>query len=330
MADMVMRRLLFAGTDYGHSEDGTRSSIERITRKDLVDFHARYYVPSRTILAVVGDISGSECLRLAGRFLGGWKDGPAVTLEPRSQPLAPHGRQVIVVNKPDAVQTEIRVANLGVPRSSPDYFALSIANQILGGPAANRLFDELRTQHGLVYGASSDLDCYTSLGAWVARTSTRSAETIKATEMVLSQIARMRDRPVQQWEIKNARDYLVGNEALQFESASQVANQVLEMMLYHLPRDYWNRFPQEVRSLTAGDVLSATRKYLNPDDDIIVLVGNVAAFKDGIEEARRCARGSHCRRRPGVPGTGEGNCGPSASRKVDRSFSACRSSPAST
>ncbi len=284
VADMVMRRLLFAGTDYGHSEDGTRSSIERITRKDLVDFHARYYVPSRTLLAVVGDMSGPECLRLTHRFLGGWKDGPAVTLEPRSQPLAPHGRQVIVINKPDAVQTEIRVANLGVPRSSPDYFALSIANQILGGPAANRLFDELRTQHGLVYGASSDLDCYTSLGAWVARTSTRSAETIKATEMVLSQIARMRDRPVQQWELQNARDYLVGNEALQFESASQVANQVLEMMLYHLPRDYWNRFPMEVRSLTAGDVLSATRKYLNPDDDIIVLVGNVAAFKDGLKK----------------------------------------------
>jgi zinc protease len=182
------------------------------------------------------------------------------------------------------VQTEIRVANLGVPRSSPDYFALSIANQILGGPAANRLFDELRTQHGLVYGASSDLDCYTSLGAWVARTSTRSAETIKATEMVLGQIARMRDRPVEQWEIKNARDYLVGNEALQFESASQVANQVLEMMLYHLPRDYWNRFPQQVRSLTAGDVLSATRKYLNPDNDIIVLVGNLAAFKEGLKK----------------------------------------------
>jgi len=191
---------------------------------------------------------------------------------------------VVVVNKPDSVQTEIRVANLGVARSSPDYFALAIANQVLGGPAANRLFDELRTRHGLVYGASSDLDCYASLGAWVAKTSTRSTETIKATEMVLGQIARMRERPVQQWELRNARDYLVGNEALQFESASQVANQVLEMMLYHLPRDYWKRFPHEVRSLTAGDVLTATRKYLHPDRDVIVLVGNLSAFKGGLKK----------------------------------------------
>jgi zinc protease len=284
VADRLLRRLLFAGTDYAHSEDGTRSSIERVTRNELAAFHARYYVPSRTLLAVVGDVTEAESLRLAKRYLGEWKNGPAATLQPRSEPRTPRRRQVIVVNKPDAVQTEIRVGNLGVPRSSPDYFALSIANQVLGGPAANRLFDVLRTRHGLVYGASSGLDCYSSLGSWVAKTSTRSAETIKATEMVLHQIARMRERPVQQWELRNARDYLVGHEALQFESASQVASQVLEMMLYHLPRDYWDRFPQQLRSLTAGDVLAATRKYLNPDDNVIVLVGNVGAFKDGLKK----------------------------------------------
>lgn len=284
VADMVMRRLLFAGTDYAHSEDGTRGSVERITRNNLVDFHTQHYAPSRTILAVVGDITEPECLRLAQRFLGGWKNGPDLTPAPRSAPLALPTRQVVVVNKPDAVQTEIRVASLGIPRSSSDYFALSIANQVLGGPAANRLFDELRTRHGLVYGASSDLNCYASLGAWVAKTSTRSAETIKATEMVLGQIERLRNTPVQQWELQNARDYLVGNEALQFESASQVANQALEMMLYHLPSDYWAQFPQRVRSLTAGEVLATTRKYLRHDDDVIVLVGDLAAFKDGLSK----------------------------------------------
>ncbi len=284
VADQVLRRVLFAGTDYAHSEDGTRNSIEHVTRKELTDFHAKYYVPSRTILAVVGDTTEARCLSLATRFLGGWKNESAALLPHRAEPHAVHQRQVIVVNKPDAVQTEIRVANLGVARSSPDYLALMIANQVLGGPAANRLFDVLRTEHGLVYGASSDLDCYSSLGAWVAKTSTRSAETIQATQMVLGQIARIRNQPVQQWEIQNARDYLVGHEALQFESASQVANQVLEMMLYQLPDDYWNKYPLEVRSLSANDVLTATKKYLNPNDDVIVLVGNVAAFQDGLKK----------------------------------------------
>ena len=284
VADRVLRRLLFAGTPYAHSEDGTRESIARLTRKDLVAFHARYYVPSRTVLAVVGDITESECLHLATRFLGDWKDPSTQPFQPRIEPRPLPSREVVVINKADAVQTEIRVANLGIPRSSPDYFALAVANQVLGGPAANRLFDILRTQHGLVYGASSDLDCYASLGAWVARTSTRSAETIKVTQMVLDEITRFRNRPIRPWELQNARDYLVGHEALQFESGSQVANQVLEMMLYHLPADYWDRFPQEVRALTAADVLTATRKYLDPDNDVIVLVGNVAAFQKGLKK----------------------------------------------
>ncbi len=284
VADQVLRQILFAGTNYAHPEDGTRESIERITRKDVVEFHAQHYVPARTILAVVGDITEPECLHLATRFLGEWKNKTNAQAAPRAGPHTLHERQVIVVDNPDAVQTEIRVANLGVLRSSPDYLALTIANQVLGGPAANRLFEVLRTEHGLVYGASSDLDCYTSLGSWVAKTSTRSAETVKATELVLSEIARMRNRPVQQWELQNARDYLVGHEVLQFESASQVANQVLEMMLYHLPDDYWNKYAHQVRSLSADDVLDATRKYLNPDDDVVVLVGNLAAFKKGLKK----------------------------------------------
>jgi len=255
-----------------------------MTRNDLAAFHARYYVPSRTVLAVVGDITEPECLSLATRFLGGWKNPSTEPSQPRKEPRPLPSREVVVINKPDAVQTEIRVANLGIPRASPDYFALAVANQVLGGPAANRLFDVLRTEHGLVYGASSNLDCYSSLGAWVAKTSTRSAETIKATQMVLDEISRLRDRPIRPWELQNARDYLVGHEALQFESGSQIANQVLEMMLYHLPTDYWNQFPQEVRSLTAEDVLATTRKYLSPQDDVIVLVGNVSAFKNGLKK----------------------------------------------
>lgn len=284
VADVVLRRILFAGTPYAHPEDGTRKSIENVTREDLLNFHAKYYVPSRTILAVVGDITEPEGLSLATKFLGNWRNGPDQPVHPQLEPRPLHSREVVVVDKPDAVQTEIRVANLGIARSSPDYFALSVANQVLGGPAANRLFDVLRTEHGLVYGASSDLDCYSSLGAWVAKTSTRSAETVKATQMVLDEIARLRDRPVRQWELQNAQDYLVGHEALRFDSASQVANQILEMMLYHLPADYWNQFPQKIRALSAADVLAMTRKYLDPDDAVIVLVGNVSAFKSGLKK----------------------------------------------
>jgi len=284
LADVVLRRFLYAGTPYAHSEDGTPEAIRHITRKDLVAFHAQNYMPSQTILAVVGDITKQQCLALATRFFGPWKDRAADQPQPAIKLPVPRARQVIVIDKPDAVQTEIRVANLAIPRTSPDYYALTVANQVLGGPAANRLFEALRTRRGLVYGASSDLKCYSAIGAWIAKTSTRSAESVKATEMILDQMKRIRTHPISGQELETAQSYLVGHQALEFESPSQIANQVLEMLMYHLPLDYWNQFPQRIRALNTADVLSATQKYFLPDDDVIVLVGDVSAFKKNLKK----------------------------------------------
>ncbi len=192
-------------------------------------------------------------------------------------PAAP-GRRILIIDKPDSVQTEIRVGNLGVPRSSPDYLALTLANQILGGPASNRLFSDLRGEHGLTYSASSDLDCYLTAGIWVAKTSTRTAETAKAVGRILDETKRMRDRPISVPELQQAVDYLIGHQALDFETSAGVAGQFLDLMTYHLPLDTWSKFPVALRQLSPDDVWQATRRYLDPDRATIVLVGNSAAF----------------------------------------------------
>ncbi len=191
---------------------------------------------------------------------------------------------MIIVDKPDAVQTEIRVGNRGIPRASADYDALDVANQVLGGPASNRLFSALRSQHGLTYGASSDLNCHRTLGSWEAKTSTRTSETVKTLRMVLEQMKRLRDHPISKEEVGTAQNYLVGHQALDFETADSIAGQFLELMVHGLPLDYWNRFPGDVRSLNAEDVWSATRRYLDPDHAVIVLVGNAAAFKKDLKK----------------------------------------------
>ena len=284
LADVVLRRYLYQGTPYAHSEDGTPEAIRRVTRQDMAAFHARNYTPSRTILAVVGDISDQQCQALATKFLGAWQDHGA---SPAAAPLEfprPRRRQVIVIDKPDAVQTEIRVANLAVPRSSPDYYPLAVADQVLGGPAANRLFEALRTRQGLAYGAWSDLKCYSSFGAWIAQTSTRSSESIRAAQIMLEQMKRLRTHAITSHELEMAQNYLVGHQALEFESPSQIANQVLEVMMYHLPLDYWNHFAENIRALNTADVLSVTQKYLRPGEDVIVLVGNASAFKNNLKK----------------------------------------------
>lgn len=290
LADAVSDRLVLAGTPYGHPADGTLEAARHLTPQDLAAFHSREYVPGRSVLAVVGDIAPAAAFAQAEHYFGSWT-GPAGAAA--ATPLRPGGPQpvsaaqstrILIVDKPDAVQTEIRVAFRGISRSSSDYVALTVANQILGGPASNRLFSDLRGEHGLTYSASSDLDCYLGAGAWVAKTSTRTPETAKAVHRVLDEMKRMREHPISPEELQQAVDYLIGHQALDFETSDGVADHFLELMTYHLPLDTWSSLPATLRRLTVQDVWETTRRYLDPDQATIVLVGNASAFEKEIRK----------------------------------------------
>jgi zinc protease len=282
LADTVFDLLVFAGTPYGHPPDGTAESLRRISAQDLHAFHERYYRPSNSILAVVGDISSEQALVLARRYFGAWQDAPVPA--PAQVAASPESRRIVVIDKPDAVQTEIRVGNLGIPRASPDYYALTVADQILGGPATNRLFKALRTQKGLAYGASSELDCQGPLGSWVAKTSTRTAETVKSLELVLEQMRRLSDQTLSGSELRTAQSYLIGHMALDFETSDDLASEDLELLVHGLPLDYWNGFPSRIEALDADQVLAATRRHLDPERNIIVLVGNARGFSGELKK----------------------------------------------
>jgi len=289
VADAVFNRVELSGTPYGHPADGTPESIRRLSAGDLRDFHARYYLPSNAILAVVGDIPADEAFRRAEKFFGNWQgsaesDPPARRSVPSPPVSRDLSRRVVVIDMPEAVQTEIRIGNSGIERDSPDYYALTVANQILGGPATNRLFKALRSQHGLTYGASSDLVCHETAGSWEAKTSTRTLETLKSVQLVLEQMKRLRDHPIADWELDATRGYLNGHMALEFETSEGIAAQVLDLLIHDLPLDYWNRFPERVRDLTAQDVSNTARARLDPDHAVIVMVGNVAGFRKELKK----------------------------------------------
>lgn len=289
LADAVFRRVELAGTPYGHPAEGTLESVRRLSVQDLRDFHARYYIPSNAILAVVGDIAADDAFRGAEKFFGDWQGSGQSDPPPRRSISNPpvsidSSRRVVVIDKPDAVQTEIRIGNSGIRRASPDYYALTVANQILGGPATNRLFKALRTQRGLAYGASSDLVCHEAAGSWEAKTSTRTPETIKSVELVLEQMKRFRDHAIADWELDATRSYLNGHMALEFETSEGIAEHLLDLLIHDLPLDYWNRFPERLQDLTTQEVWSAARSRLDPDHAAIVLVGNVAGFRKELKK----------------------------------------------
>ncbi len=282
LADTVVERMVFEGTPYAHPEDGVEQSVRLITPADLAAFHARFYQPANAVLVVTGDVTTNQAMEFARRYFGGWKGKGKFSQPPvRPQP-APGGRKIVVIDDPGAVQTEIRIANPAAGRRSKEYAALSVANQILGGPAENLLFGALRRRRGLVYGASSDLVCYRSAGAWEAKTSAPTSDTIEAIRLILKEMWELRRHALGESDLGMAQNYLIGHMALEFDASDKIADRVLDLMIYNLPFDYWSHFPAEIRGLTRQEVLAATRRYLDPRRAAIVLVGNAADFQQGL------------------------------------------------
>ncbi|MGH9353895.1 MAG: M16 family metallopeptidase, partial [Terriglobia bacterium] len=284
LADTLLERVIFSGTPYSHPKDGVRESVRRLSRGDLARFHDRYYQPSNAVLVVVGDISAAQAIDLARSVFGAWKTSEAPPPARNPPPGAmPESRRVVVIDDPNAVQTEIRIASPAVSRNSPEYDALTAANQVLGGPAENRLFSVLRIRRGLVYGASSNLVCYRNAGAWEIKTSTRTSETVKTVNLILRQMSDLEDHSINGKELQNAQNYLVGHMALDFETSQQIADHVLSLMIDDLPMDTWNHKAEKIQSLSIEDISAAARQYLNPDHAAIIMVGNAAEFKDDLK-----------------------------------------------
>jgi zinc protease len=284
VADTVVQNLIFAGTPYGHPESGTLDSAKRISGQDLRAYYQRYYQPANSILAVVGDISAQDAMALAVKYFSGWKNGSEPVAASAAAPMPSREHRVIAIDKSDAVQTEIRIGNLGVSRDDPDYLALSVVNEILGGPSENRLFKALRTQKGLTYGASSDLFTRRHMGAWVAKTFTRTPETVKSAHIAVEQVQSLQEHGINRAELETAQGYLVGHLALEFETSDNLASKVLDLIEDGLPLDYWAHYPEKIQALTTEAVSTAARQYLDSDHDVMVLVGNIADFKKDLKK----------------------------------------------
>jgi zinc protease len=284
LADTLVEEIAFQGTPYSHPANGVVESIKRISAQTLQQFHARYYQPSNAVLVAVGDLSAANGFALAQSFFGRWQNSQPVPRIETSPGNSSPERRIVAIDDPSAVQTVIRIANRAVERDSSDYPALTVANQVLGGPAENLLFSALRTRRGLVYGASSDLDCYRIAGVWEEKTATRTTETLRAVQVMLDQMKSLRGHALGPWELENAQDYLVGHMALDLESFQDVADRLLELLTYSLPVNDWNQFPQKIRQLQVSDVRTVIRSYLKPEDAVIVLVGNLSGFKKELEK----------------------------------------------
>jgi zinc protease len=281
LAGLVIERLIYGFHPYGRPSEGTRESIRRLTREDLVAFHRAWFVPNNSLLAIVGDLTASEAFAAAEEAFGSWprKDVPTVpVMEP-----PPPTRRLIVIDRPGSAQTEIRVGQLGVERANKDVLPLDIAIRILGGEGANRLFGVLRSDRGLTYGASADLNTYQQSGSIIAETDTRSSATGETLKLMVDEFFRIQREPVHPGELQGAQEFVAGNFPLTIESSSAIATQVLSHMFYGIDPAEIETYSDRVNRVTTMDVQRVMRQYLKPEQLSIVLVGDASVFASQLK-----------------------------------------------
>jgi zinc protease len=282
LASAVFDRAAYGASPYGLPGEGTPDSVKKIQRDDLVKFHDSSYAPNATLIAFAGDITAERAFALAEKYFGSWgkKD---LWAEEAAAPAPLSGLHFIVVDKPDAVQTQIRVGKLGIRRDSPDYLPLLVTNRIFGGGFNSRLNTEVRVKKGLTYGAFSSFGANRFAGSFNAGTSTRTEATVEAAKLIVDLIAKMSTGDVTPAELKFAQEYLSGVYPIQSETAAQVAGRILAVAKYGLPADYNDTYQQKILGVDEASVRDMASRYFNPQDLDIVLVGNAAKFLNGLK-----------------------------------------------
>lgn len=272
VAGAVIDRLIWGFHPYGRPGAGTVESIGAMTRDDVLAFHQSWFVPNNAIIGVVGDVTADEAFAEVERIMSGWQRRELPALPPVEPP--PPTRRVVIVDRPGAVQTEIRLGNLAIPRKHGDYTALDLAARVLGGEGANRLQRVLRTENGLTYAASADLQALKRGGAVVAQTDTRSEATGEALRIAVDEVWRLQRERVHPLELADAQKYLNGHFPLTIETPGEIATQILNVLFYDLNVEDLQTQRERVNAITVDDIQRVARAYLFPSRLSIVLVGD--------------------------------------------------------
>jgi zinc protease len=273
--------LLYGTGAYGNSISGNADSVARITIDDVRRFYEQHYVPNNSSVVVSGDIDAPAAIDLVTRTLGAWAPGdepprPVVTPRPIDTST------IYVIDRPQAVQSEIRVGHLGVPRSCEDYFPLSVMNAIFGGVFNSRINLNLRERHGYTYGARSQFAFRRQAGPFVVAAPVRNEVTRESVSEIVSELRRIRTGDIDDRELDDTKSYLMGVFPATVQTAADIASRLLDMELYGLPDDYFDRYRETIAAVTREDITRVANKYLDPDRILIVIVGSVSAIREPL------------------------------------------------
>jgi zinc protease len=259
----------------------TVQGVNSITRDAIVEYYKRAYRPAGGRITVLGDTSAREITPKLEKLLAGWT-GTGSTPPSLPLPGVTRGRHVILVNRPNSVQTSLYIGNHAIDRLSPDYIPVQVLNRVLGGGPSSRLFRNIREEKGYTYGISSGFSATRYTNHFAAQTSVRTEVTAEALREVLNEFTDIRTRAVPPAELENAKRALVASFALSTENPGTALSLATQVKEYGLPADYWDTYPEKIAAVTAADVLRVAQKYIPVDDIVIVAVGDGTKIRSAL------------------------------------------------
>ena len=281
LIQVAFPRLVFGPQHrYGTMSFGTAASVKAFNVAELRQFHSQLYVPSNAVLVVTGDVTATTAMPQLEAAFGTWK-GAAVAAATVPAATQLTTRQVYLIDKPGAAQSQIRVGWVGVPRSTPDYFALRVLNTVLGGSFTSRLNQNLREEHGYAYGAGSSFEMRSAAGPFYAAAAVQTDKTSEALTEFFKELDAIRT-PIRADELEKAKSFLALSLPRSFETTQSLAGSLAQVFVYNLPADYYATYTQRVRAVTPADVQRAAERYIQPDKFAVVIVGDRKVIEPGI------------------------------------------------
>ncbi len=283
IAGQVFPKLLYSEAHpYGRTD--TPKSVKSLTRDDALAFYKMLFIPNNAALIVVGDTTPDAILPVLEAALKDWKPGSPVS---RAVPEPPPSKPVTVylVDKPGAAQSILTVGQVGVPRSTPDYFPLTILNAILGGQFSSRINLNLREAKGYTYGARSSFSFLQGPGPFAAGAPVKTEDTRPALFELMKELTEITGpRPATEAELAFAKDRVIKGFPARFETVGGVAGTLVELVNYDLPSDYFTTYRDKVDSVTQDDLHRVARKYLDPSRMVILIVGDRAKVEPTLKD----------------------------------------------
>jgi zinc protease len=252
-------------------------TVAAITRQDLIEWHGKYVHPNNIILGVVGDFNSAKMEARLREAFAAWPRGAAANdPEIKPEPAKPGYYQV---DKTDVNQSNIEMVALGITRKNPDYFAVSVFNEAFGGGFSSRLFGDIRTTRGLAYAVGGGVGTsWDHPGMLRLMVSTKSKTTIESIQALDEEIADLAKRPIDDDEIKRAKDAILNSFVFRFDSPAKVLQEKMAYQFYGYPLDFLENFQKGIEKVTKEDVARVAAKYIHREQMAVLVVGNVSEF----------------------------------------------------